>query len=407
MGCAFSSSAKTGDKLQDRDNLIWIAPDSKPVKTAGDECLAKPAVLTNSIREKLYINGRPLVLPPNSPLSAEEFSASLVTSYGTQSAKMEGAAYQLSYAFVTKQTTIPLATARSTKGLWARPAFANDQEQLCFGVVEGQGQDGTECARYAKDKIPKNLLQAIASGLAQPQGALNTAFEKTSGQLNNDVSDDELSGAKVIAAFVQGRNVHLAQLGDCSAVIAQKDGRSWRARAVRRSEQKATPGDSNRSQRGAAPKSATLSNGEKLVAAPALGASKRRLDAVQQSATPFANSQTQSLGAKGDDGDDDIISQPNLKMHRLCPDSPTLVLGNQGALAYLSDDEIIDVVCNGDDTQDLQHAALKLVTAAFASWVDKQGSCKSDITVLILQGSDFVEDMPGIFSDLPQGLDDL
>ena len=31
-------------------------------------------------------------------------------------------------------------------------------------------------------------------------------------------------------------------------------------------------------------------------------------------------------------------------MHRLCPDSPTLVLGNQGALAYLSDDEIIDVV---------------------------------------------------------------
>ena len=64
-------------------------------------------------------------------------------------------------------------------------------------------------------------------------------------------------------------------------------------------------------------------------------------------------------------------------------------------------------VCNGDDTQDLQHAALKLVTAAFASWVDKQGSCKSDITVLILQGSDFVEDMPGIFSDLPQGLDDL
>ena len=58
-------------------------------------------------------------------------------------------------------------------------------------------------------------------------------------------------------------------------------------------------------------------------------------------------------------------------------------------------------VCNGEDIQDLQHAALLLVNAAYASWLQHDGACNRDITVLILQGSEFVEDMPGIFNDVP------
>lgn len=52
---------------------------------ATNEPLVKPAVLTNSTAEKIYVNGRPLELPTNSPQSAEAFSTSLVSSYGTQS----------------------------------------------------------------------------------------------------------------------------------------------------------------------------------------------------------------------------------------------------------------------------------------------------------------------------------
>lgn len=52
---------------------------------AENEPLVKPAVLTNSVAEKIYVNGRPLQLPANSPQSAEAFSTSLVSSYGTQS----------------------------------------------------------------------------------------------------------------------------------------------------------------------------------------------------------------------------------------------------------------------------------------------------------------------------------
>lgn len=76
-------------------------------------------------------------------------------------------------------------------------------------------------------QLPKNLMEAMAEA-APPQGALTTAFERTSIQLNHDVSDDENSGAKVIAALVQGRNVHLAHIGDCSAVAAQKNGSRWK-----------------------------------------------------------------------------------------------------------------------------------------------------------------------------------
>ncbi len=80
----------------------------------------------------------------------------------------------------------------------------------------------------ARMQIPSNLLQTFATGLEHPQTALTTAFEQTSGQLNDSVSGDELSGAQVITAFVQGRNVHLASIGDCSAVVAEKHGVLWR-----------------------------------------------------------------------------------------------------------------------------------------------------------------------------------
>lgn len=79
-------------------------------------------------------------------------------------------------------------------------------------------------------QLPKNLMQAMTNA-APPQGALTSAFERTSIQLNNEVSADENSGAKVIAALVQGRNVHLAHIGDCSAVVAQKSGVRWKAAA--------------------------------------------------------------------------------------------------------------------------------------------------------------------------------
>ncbi len=58
-------------------------------------------------------------------------------------------------------------------------------------------------------------------------------------------------------------------------------------------------------------------------------------------------------------------------------------------------------MCNSEDLQDLQHAALLLVNAAYGSWLKHDGSCNNDITVLILQGSEFVEDMPGIYNDVP------
>lgn len=61
-------------------------------------------------------------------------------------------------------------------------------------------------------------------------------------------------------------------------------------------------------------------------------------------------------------------------------------------------------VCNGEDTHDVQHAALKLVTAAYASWLDNDGACNNDITVLLLQGSGFVEDSPGVFHEDPYAM---
>ena len=89
-GCLNSKQSTQDDEKED-SYKIYLATDDTPFKAASlqpaGEASAKPALLTNQIHEKVYINGRPVQLPENSPLSAEEFSASLVTSYGTQSAR--------------------------------------------------------------------------------------------------------------------------------------------------------------------------------------------------------------------------------------------------------------------------------------------------------------------------------
>ncbi len=42
----------------------------------------------------------------------------------------------------------------------------------------------------------------------------------------------------------------------------------------------------------------------------------------------------------------------------MCPKSPTLVLGNKGALTHLTDDQVIDVVCFCRCQMRLVHACI-------------------------------------------------
>ncbi|KAK9822793.1 hypothetical protein WJX74_010268 [Apatococcus lobatus] len=391
MGCTSSSAKGPADGELVTDPKLSAAIGAA---RAENEPLVKPAVLTNSIGEKIYVNGRPVQLPANAPQSAEAFSTSLVSSYGTQSIRLEASAYNLSYAFVSKQLKIPLASARSTKACWAKTAFNGDEEQLCLGVVDGEGQHGGQCAAYAKSELPNNIMQAMTE-TAPPQGALTSAFERTSLQLNNNVSDDENSGAKVIAALVQGRNIHLAHIGDCSAVAAAKDGVRWKAAPPLHGVQGASSFHTQAASGGLSPRVSLERDRDSAPVTQALGVSKRALDPTSPPSSPKTGPIKDS---------EDIVSQPNLDSHRMTPLSPTLVLFNKGALAYLTDDDVIDVVCNGEDTHDLQHAALKLVTAAYASWLDNDGACNNDITVLLLQGSGFVEDSPGVFHADPYAM---
>jgi len=173
--------------------------------------------------------------------------------------------------------------------------FANDPEQAFFGVFDGHGVQGTACAQFAKDKaraaragaparsfrpaaaapaaaaaaaatpaaalhrrasttpapepcptgagrgararrargaaqVPANLVMDPAFGGA-PEEAFAEAVLTTNDQLHASAVDDAMSGTTAVAALVRGRALHVANVGDSRAVLAER-GAGGRAVAV-------------------------------------------------------------------------------------------------------------------------------------------------------------------------------
>ena len=67
--------------------------------------------------------------------------------------------YTLRYAFVSQRGYYPDALDKPNQDAFdRRTAFGSDKTQALFGVFDGHGESGTQCAQYVRDKV-RALLQ--------------------------------------------------------------------------------------------------------------------------------------------------------------------------------------------------------------------------------------------------------
>jgi len=103
--------------------------------------------------------------------------------------------------------------------------LGGDPNRHLFGVFDGHGPHGTECAEYVRDNILEHLLAESSS--SEP-GAGIQALPKLNKAMHADPKvRDTLSGSTCVTAELVGKTLHFGNVGDSRATLARysEDGR--------------------------------------------------------------------------------------------------------------------------------------------------------------------------------------
>jgi len=104
---------------------------------------------------------------------------------------------------------------------FAHTNLDQNQDQHLFGVVDGHGPAGSQCAQYVQAHLPKHLLQS-AHYNDDPERALHSAFRAVNLEMrrSNQV-DDTFSGAVAVVVLSRGHHVWIANCGDSRSILAR------------------------------------------------------------------------------------------------------------------------------------------------------------------------------------------
>ncbi|KAG0495701.1 hypothetical protein HPP92_000392 [Vanilla planifolia] len=87
-----------------------------------------------------------------------------------------------------------------------------------FGIFDGHGQYGAQCANFVRDKIV-DLLSSDPQLVDDPAKACHSAFLAANSLLHESDIDDSLSGTTAITVLVSGDTLFVANVGDSRAVV--------------------------------------------------------------------------------------------------------------------------------------------------------------------------------------------
>lgn len=162
--------------------------------------------------------------PDMGPLTTESYRRRLETSQGTQEVKLPKSGVQIRYAWVSQRGYYPDSLDKANQdALTVKFNVGGSADTAFFGVFDGHGTSGTECASFARDKVLNNLVGDMEF-LDNPSKALYNATVKTNNQLHNSLTDDTLSGTTAVTMLVRGREVTISNVGDSRIVAAELQG---------------------------------------------------------------------------------------------------------------------------------------------------------------------------------------
>lgn len=131
--------------------------------------------------------------------------------------------YEVSYCYLTQRGHYPDQPFKANQdAVLVREACGGDETHM-FGVFDGHGETGAECAFFCKSKLPDALMHHLA-GSDDPEQALHQALLQVNTELHTSFFDDSLSGTTACVVWLDGDTMVVSNVGDSRAVLATQRG---------------------------------------------------------------------------------------------------------------------------------------------------------------------------------------
>ena len=220
-----------------------------------------------------------------------------------------------------------------------------------MGVYDGHG--GALCSKICKERIHCKVIQQLTDSV-DPQIALRVAFLETHTEFIEET--DDLSGSCACAVLLYNGILHIANVGDCRAVLGSSvDGSTIQSTRLT-NDQKPDREDER----------------ERITAAG--GVVETGAGGVWRVKAPPWPSQPGTMRlavsrAIGDRAFGDLVpAEPELDTHQLCQEDQFIVIASDGVWDKMTDDDVCEHVRGKlADGAKLDDISSSLVLAAFAA----------------------------------------
>lgn len=394
MGCA-SSAADASDASS---KPLPTSPRASSVASSAPRgaraSTASSSVAPASVSYQVRLRG--------GPLSQDDYNARLSGVVGARSASVRftsdgggSRSYVVRYATCSQRGYYPEAPEKMNQDAYvATSRFRERDDEHLFGVFDGHGEFGTECAGFAAERVPMELASREFGNVE----AYEEAFRATNAALRASEIDDSLSGTTGVIAHVKGREVCVVNVGDSRATMGIN----------KRNDAGEVVGidtvDLSSDQ--------TPFRPDECERVKEAGARVLTLDQLEG----FKDPAVQCWGTEQDDDGDPprlwakngmypgtaftrsigdgvaecigVIPKPEVERIRLNNDTKAIVIASDGVFEFIPSENVIHAALA---TSDPQQSAIALVVESYKLWLQYE-TRTDDITVIVILIEDFPDE---------------
>uniref|UniRef100_M4BCA0 protein-serine/threonine phosphatase n=1 Tax=Hyaloperonospora arabidopsidis (strain Emoy2) TaxID=559515 RepID=M4BCA0_HYAAE len=131
--------------------------------------------------------------------------------------------YNLRYSYYSKRGYYPEARTKANQdSYYCETHFAGDDQKAFFAVFDGHGQYGNVCSQFAAEQLPENIIKNLDENVGILP-ALTRAHGQTNRAMHEASFDDSMSGTTSISVLFCGNEIHVSNVGDSRAIVAQEN----------------------------------------------------------------------------------------------------------------------------------------------------------------------------------------
>eukprot|EP00879_Flechtneria_rotunda_P011713 GHRR01012234.1.p2 GENE.GHRR01012234.1~~GHRR01012234.1.p2 ORF type:complete len:382 (+),score=136.61 GHRR01012234.1:110-1255(+) len=245
------------------------------------------------------------------------------------------------------------------------------EEQSMFGAMDGHGPHGHLVSGFVKQHLPIILVNHLTSGVSV-EDALTTGFLEVDRNLASSRIDCEFSGSTCAVAYLKGKTLTTAWVGDSRMVMGRRIKRGWEAIDLSHDHKPTTPEERARILR-------------------SHGRVERLVDEAGQPMGPYRvwlqYAWVPGLAMSRALGDQlahtvGVSSEPQHITVDLTPSDKLLILASDGVWEFISSKEAVEMVAACDTPEE---GCRTLVDEAYQRWLNEEDGVVDDITAVVVR----------------------